>query len=219
MIRAHLSAMVLALALAAGCSGTFTSKAPVSRAYVLRPAPAAADSVAADGAAADGAAGAAAKPAFDGTLRIQRPNPGPGFETDRILLLRDGRELDFYATGHWAAPVPDMVAALAIETLRRKPLFAGVYGEGTPMRADFFLQITVRDFVAAYPGGSDAPVARVVLDCTLGRRLDRSVIAAFTAQGSAPAPANRMGEVVAAYEAALQQAMAGMAESLAAAAR
>jgi ABC-type uncharacterized transport system auxiliary subunit len=206
----QLPATALVLALCAGCSGTFTSKAPVSRAYVLRPAPST---------PADVGANSAVKPAFDGTLRVHRPNPDPGFETDRILLLRDGRELDFYATGHWAAPMPDMVEAIAIETLRGKPLFAGVYGESTPMRADFFLQITVRAFVAEYRGGADAPVARVVLDCTLGRRLDRSVIAAFAAEGSAPAAANRMGEVVAAYEAALWQAMGAVSESLAAAAK
>lgn len=209
MTRARLPASILActLALCAGCSGTFTSKAPVSHAYVLRPA----------AAAAAGGDSATAKPAFEGTLRIQRPNPGPGFETDRILLLREDRRLDFYATGHWAAPIPDMVASLAIESLRRAALFSGVYGEGTPMRSDYFLQITVRDFVAEYAGGADAPVARVVLDCTLGRRLDRSVVAAFTAEGRAPAAANRMNEVVAAYESALQQALTSATASLAAA--
>lgn len=208
MIRISLQATVLActLALAAGCSGTFTSKAPVSRAYVLH--------------AASATPEAAATPmttAFDGTLRVARANPGPGFETDRVLLLRDSRELDFYSTGHWAAPIPDMVTALAIESLRRAALFPGVYGEGTPMRSDYFLQIAVRDFVAEYANEGDAPVARVVLDCTLGRRLDRTVIATFTARGQAPATANRMGEVIAAYEAALQQALAGVTTSLAAA--
>jgi ABC-type uncharacterized transport system auxiliary subunit len=207
VIRASLHLTVLAgtLALAAACSGTFTSKAPVSRAYVLHAAPA--------------AESAAAAPRFDGTLRIQRANAGPGFETDRVLLLRERRELDFYATGHWAAPIPDMVAALAIETLRRTALFPGVYGEGTPMRADYFLQIAVRDFVAEYAEGGEAPVARVVLDCTLGRRLDRTVIASFTARGEAAATANRMGEVIGAYESALQQALAGVSASLAAAAK
>lgn len=200
-------ALVCAVVLLAGCGGVFTSKAPVSRAYLLHlpPAPA-------------GEANTAT-PAFTGTLRIPRPIPGPGFETDRILLLREGRELDYYATGHWAAPIPDMVAARAIEALRRERLFGGVYGEGTPMRSDYFLQIAVREFLADYGAGDGAPVARVVLDCTLAKRLDRSVVASFTAEGSETAAANRMGEVVAAYEAALQQALASAAASLAAAAK
>jgi len=202
VIRASLPAVVLActLALCAGCSGAFTSKAPVSHAYVLHPAPA-----------------AAARPAFDGTLRIRRPIPAPGFETDRILLLREGRELDYYANGRWAAPIPEMIEALSVESLRRAGHFAAVYGENSPMRTEYFLQIVVRNFVAEYTGDADSPVVRVTLDCTLGQRLDRSVMASFTADGQALAAANRMNEVVAAYEAALQQAVAGISASLAAA--
>lgn len=216
MIRALRLAAACAgmLAVTAGCSGLFTSKAPVSRAYMLRPAvvaPAAAE------AAAGGAP--ATKPPFTGTLRVPRPNPAPGFETDRILLLREGRELDYYATGHWAGPIPDLVGALAVESLRRAQLFDGVYSEGAPIRTDYFLQIAIREFVADYGAGEGAPVARVVLDCTLARRLDRSVIAAFTAEGTSPAAANRMTEVVAAYEAALQQALGSASASLAAAAK
>lgn len=209
MSRALRPAMILAcvLALLAGCGGVFTSKAPVSRAYLLRLAPATAGEA------------NTATPAFAGTLRIPRPTAGPGFETDRILLLREGRELDYYATGHWAAPIPDMIAARVIESLRRDRLFNGIYGEDTPMRSDYFLQIAVREFVADYGAGEGAPVARVVLDCTLAKRLDRSVVASFTAEGSAPAAANRMGEVVAAYESALQQALASVSASLAAAAK
>lgn len=210
MNHASLSTAVLActLALCAGCSGTFTSKAPVSHAYVLRSAT-----------VTGGDHGAATPPAFDGTLRIRRPIPAPGFETDRILLLRDGRELDFYATGHWAAPIPDMIEALTVESLRRAAYFSAVYGENSPMRSEYFLQVIVRDFVAEYPGDDTVPVARVALECTLGRRLDRAVMATFTAEGQAPAAANRMNEVVAAYEAALQQALASAAASLAAAAK
>jgi ABC-type uncharacterized transport system auxiliary subunit len=94
-----------------------------------------------------------------------------------------------------------------------------VYGENSPMRSEYFLQVIVRDFVAEYAGDDTVPVARVALECTLGRRLDRAVMATFTAEGQAPAAANRMNEVVAAYEAALQQALASAAASLAAAAK
>lgn len=192
--------------LAAGCGGTFTSKAPISRAYVLYPASAAGEP-------------ARATPVFDGALRIARPAAGPGFETDRILLLRADRQLDFYANGHWAAPIPDMVGALAAETLRPRSLFASVYGDAVALRADYFLQIVVRAFVADYSRGGEAPVAQVLLDCTLVQRLDRTVLANFTVRGEVPAAANRMTEVVAAQEQALQQALESAAASIAAAAR
>lgn len=213
MTRIIRFAVVASLALlVAGCSGTFTSKAPVSRAYVLYPAPTAA------AAAIAGEPARSTAPAFNGALRITRPVPGPGFETDRILLLRADRQLDFFANGHWAGPIPDLIGALAGETLRPLPLFTSVYGDGTPLRSDYFLQIVVRAFVADYTRGGDAPVALVLLDCTLVQRLDRTVLANFTARGEVPATANRMTEVVAAQELALQQALASVAASLAAAA-
>jgi len=206
-MRIHRLAAVASLALlAAGCGGTFTSKAPVSRAYVLYPASAA-------------AAGEPVRttPIFSGALRITRPVPGPGFETDRILLLRADRQLDFYANGHWAAPIPDVIGALARETLQPRGLFTSVYGDGTPLRADYFLQVVVRAFVADYTRGEN-PVALVLLDCTLVQRLDRTILANFTARGEAPAAANRMTEVVAAHEQALQQALESVVASIAAAA-
>lgn len=205
----RLGAVASLALLVAGCGGTFTSKAPVSRAYVLYPAPIAVASATAD-------EPARTAPAFAGALRISRPVPGPGFETDRILLLRADRQLDFFANGHWAAPIPDMIGALAGETLRREALFTSAYGDGTPLRSDYFLQIVVRAFVADYSRGGDSPVALVVLDCTLVQRLDRTVLANFTVRGEAPAAANRMTEVVAAHELALQQALAGLVSSLAA---
>lgn len=218
MTRTIRLAAVASLALlVAGCSSTFTSKAPVSRAYVLYPAStaAAASSVAAVDA---GGEPARAAPVFAGALRISRPVAGPGFETDRILLLRADRQLDFYANGHWAGPIPDMIGALAGETLRPRSLFTSVYGDGTPLRSDYFLQIVVRAFLADYSRGGDSPVALVLLDCTLVQRLDRTVLANFTARGEAPAAANRMTEVVAAQERALQQALESVVTSLAAAA-
>jgi len=208
--------------LAAGCGGTFTSKAPISRAYVLYPAQAAvaaATTGEADAPRERGASGEAARaaPAFPGALRITRPAAGPGFETDRILLLRADRQLDFYANGHWAAPIPDMIGALVGETLRHRSLFTSVYGDGVALRSDYFLQVFVRAFLADYSRGGEAPVALVLLDCTLVRRLDRAVLANFTARGEAPAAANRMTEVVAAHEQALQQALESAVATIAAA--
>jgi ABC-type uncharacterized transport system auxiliary subunit len=42
----------------------------------------------------------------------------------------------------------------------------------------------------------------VALDCTLGRHRDRKLLASFSAQGSAPASDDRLGEVIEAFEAA-----------------
>jgi hypothetical protein len=47
----------------------------------------------------------------------------------------------------------------------------------------------------------------VALDCTLGRHRDRELLATFTAQGSAVARADRLSDVVAAFDAATTAAV------------
>jgi ABC-type uncharacterized transport system auxiliary subunit len=51
----------------------------------------------------------------------------------------------------------------------------------------------------------------VALDGTLGRRADRGVVATFVAETGQDAASNRMGAVVAAFDAALQAALRDVA--------
>lgn len=209
-----------AVALLSSCSGTFTSDAPVSHAYVLRAATATATASATATGAATGAATATTSAASDGTpasLRVSRPAASPGLETDRILLARPDRQLDFFANGHWAGAVPDIVGSLAIETLRAAPGAGTVYGEGTPFPSDYVLHMVVRNFEAHYLNADGAPSVQVTLDCTVGRRLDRTVIATFVAESTVPAEANRLTEVVAAFERASHGALAVVNERVQAA--
>lgn len=191
--------LLVAAGLVAACSGTFTSDAPVSHAYVLRPTntavPPATDSA------------APARAAAAASLRVARPAASPGLDTDRILLVRPDRQLDFYANGHWAGAIPDIVGSLAIETLRGAVGAGTVYGEGTPFPADYVLHIVVRNFEAHYVGADGGPRVQVTLDCTVGRRLDRTVIATFVAESTVPADANRLTAVVEAFERATQGAL------------
>ncbi len=43
-----------------------------------------------------------------GSVLVQRPEAGPGLDSDRIVLLRSDSRFDFYAASRWAAPAPDM---------------------------------------------------------------------------------------------------------------
>ena len=63
------------------------------------------------------------------------------------------------------------------------------------------------------------PEVHVVFDCIIGRREGRDVVASFSAAGSALATANRLGEVVAAFEQATGTALAALSQQAQAAAR
>jgi cholesterol transport system auxiliary component len=162
------------------------------------------------------AAGATGGPA---TLRVPRPLAAPGLDGDRIALLRTDRTLDYFAANRWSGRVPELVQALALDTLRAAGGYRAVQPEEAPFSYDETLQIEVRDFQAEYAAAAAAPVAKVALVCTLGRRSDRAVLATFRLEGSAAATDNRMHAIVAAFDAALDAALAGLPERLAAAPR
>ena len=57
----------------------------------------------------------------------------------------------------------------------------------------------------------------VAFDCTLGRHRDRELLSSFTAQGSAVAAADRLNDVVAAFETAATAAVSELEKQAAAA--
>ena len=185
--------LTLASALLLGsCGGVFESDLPAAQAYVLRLPPRA-------------AAPAAETPR--GSVLLQRPEAGPGLDSDRIALLRSDNRFDFYAASRWAAPAPDLVESVIVDALRAGGSFSAVFDDTSPYAPRYSLRVTLRRFEADYTVAGRAPTVYVVLDCTLGRHRDRELLASFTAQGSAVASEDRLTAVVAAFEAATATAM------------
>ena len=176
----------------AGCGSLFESTLPSPQHYVLR-LPARTPSTTA--------------PVNPGSLRVQRPEAGPGLESENIALLRSGQRFDIYAATHWAAPAPDLMESVIVDQLRGAGVFAAVFDDSSPYAPTYNLRCELRRFEADYTGGGNAPTIHVALDCTLGRHRDRALLSSFTAHGSAVASADRLGEVVAAFESASTAAL------------
>jgi cholesterol transport system auxiliary component len=189
-------AIVLPLALS-GC-GVFDSKLAAPQTYVLR--------------LPDNAASGTAATA--GSVLVQRPEAGPGLNSERIALLRTDRRFDFFAAALWAAPAPDIVESVIVDSLRGTGAFTAVFDDAAPFVPRYDLRVTMRRFEADYTAGAGLPTVHVVLDCTLGRHRDRALIANFTAQGSAPAGEDRLGSVVAAFEGAVGTALAELTRTV-----
>jgi len=187
-----------------GCSGVFDSSVEPPQAYVLRLPPAAASAAAANA----------------GTVQLQRPEAGPGLDSERIALLRSDRRFDFYAASRWAAPAPDVIESVMIDALRATGSFSAVFDDSSPFAPRYDLRCALRRFESDYTAGGRAPTVHVALDCTLGRHRDRALLGSFTAQGSSVASEDRLTAVVAAFEAATAAAMTELgrasAETLAA---
>ena len=196
-------AIAVLAGLLAGCSSFFHSDSPPTQVYVLR---------------------AAAHPATDAarpgaSLHISRPMAGPGLESDHILLVQSDHRMSYYVASRWPAALPSVVEALAVDALRSSGVWSTVQDSGSAFASDYLLQIAIRRFEADYSTGSGAPQIHVVLDCTVGRRTGREVIASFVAEASASAAANRLAAVVSAFEDASNKALDEISEATAQAVR
>ncbi|HVO48732.1 MAG TPA: ABC-type transport auxiliary lipoprotein family protein [Steroidobacteraceae bacterium] len=191
---AWLSVSLAALQLAlAGCAGGLHSDTKAAQVYVLRTG---------TSPATDAVSGNRA------SIHVARPLAGPGLDDEHIVLVQPDHRMSYYVASRWPAPLPEVVESLALQTLRDSGAWSAVQGSSSSFPADYILQIAIRRFEADYSGRADAPQVRVVLDCTVGKRAGREIIANFVAEGSADAGANRMSEVVAAFEAASGKALA-----------
>jgi ABC-type uncharacterized transport system auxiliary subunit len=193
VIRIDRAFAVASLAGLWGCAGGFRSDVPAEQTYVLRAAPVQAEPLNA--------------PA---SLQVVRPLSGPGLETDRIMVLRSDRRLDFVSGSRWASDVPVLVESLAVDTLRGGA-FSAVYDSFAGFPADYVLRLNVRRFEADYTVG-DRPRVFVTFECVLGRRDERRALATFTAEGSADASASRVTALVAAFDTAVNAALGSLAE-------
>jgi cholesterol transport system auxiliary component len=177
--------------LLAGCSGGLHSDSPPNQVYVLR---------------------SVAHPKSDSapsavSLHLSRPIAGPGLDTDHILLVQSEHRMSYFVGSRWPGNLPAVVEGLAVDTLRSSGAWSTVQDSSSVFSADYLLQIVIRRFEADYAVSPGAPQVHVVLDCTVGKRVGREVVGSFMAEGSATAGANRVSEVVAAFEAAANQAL------------
>jgi cholesterol transport system auxiliary component len=187
---------IAVLAGTAGCSGGLHSSAPPTQVYVLRAAvPAQGDRIAHG----------------EASVRVGRPIAGPGLGSDHIVLVQSDHRMSYYVASRWPAALPELIEAMTVDTLRSSGAWSTVQDSSSAFSADYILQVVIRRFEADYADNANAPNVHVVFDCTVGKRAGREIIASFIAEGSATATANRLTDVMSAFEAASNQAMAGMA--------
>jgi cholesterol transport system auxiliary component len=183
--------VLVSLLLAGGCSNIFRSTSPATQVYVLRataqPRPELTQSTA--------------------SIHISHPIAAPGLGSDHIVLVASGHRMSYYLASRWPADLPAVVETLTVDTLRASGAWSTVQDSSSTFPTEYLLQIVIRRFEADYATASGAPEVHVVLDCTVGRRAGREVIASFMAEGSATTAANRLGNVVAAFEEASNKAL------------
>jgi cholesterol transport system auxiliary component len=197
---AALSLVMVALLASSGCSSLLPSSGAAPVTYVLRPAVV--------------AQATAAAPAS--SLQVQRVAVAPGYARDEVLLTQPDRRLDVYAASRWPDTLPVVMERLVVDALRQRGAWSVVHDAAAPFAADRLLRVTVRRFDAEYASVGQPPTVRVVMDATLARRGDRTVVSSFTVEAAQAASADRMSAIVAAFEQATGEALDRLAERAAA---
>lgn len=146
-----------------------------------------------------------------GSVHVGRPIAGPGLGSDHIVLVQSDHRMSYYLASRWPADLPAVVEALSVETLRASGAWSSVQDSSSAFTSDYILQIVIRRFEADYTTHPQAPEVHVVFDCTIGKRSERELMTSFVAEGAAAAAANRLSDVVAAFEDASNKALGVMA--------
>jgi cholesterol transport system auxiliary component len=157
----------------------------------------------------------------DWQLLIDAPVSPAGLNTARIALQDSPIELRYFSLASWTDSAPRMVQALIVESFENSGKIVSVGREQIGLRADFILKTELREFQAEYeeaipdkatelgPAASP-PWARVRINAKLVQMPQREIVAHQTFERRVRAKANRMSDIVDAFDEALGKALKSM---------
>ena len=153
---------------------------------------------------------AATRPQRDVVVEVALPRAWPGFDTTRIVYVRQPYELDYFAASRWADTPAKMLGPLLARALEQTGSFRAVVqppsAAPADVRVDTELVRLQQDF-ATRPSRVEITL-RVQLTDLHGRR----VVAVREFEGAESAPSEDAAGGVAAANAALQRMLGDVAE-------
>ncbi len=122
----------------------------------------------------------------------------PGLDTDRLLILEPGARLNHYAAARWPDSIPEVLESLLRTTLESTGRFSRLARGPTSRSMDWALELEVREL---YTLANERRV-RMVLSGYVSCGASDYAIAM---QATAGIGDNRLSEIVAAYQQALNE--------------
>jgi len=140
-------------------------------------------------------------------LSVARPRAASSLDTDRVAVVMPGGGFDYLAGVRWADPAPQMLQQLLVQAFAADGRFATAVAAPSRVPTDLMLDVELRQFEAVYADEKAAPRVRVELQVTLVDTRKGTRIATFRAASEAAADHNRRQSVVAAFDAATDEAL------------
>ena len=149
------------------------------------------------------------KSTFDGVLPMVRwqliveaPTAAAHLNSGRIALQMTPTSSDYYAASAWIDRAPLMVQTRTIESFENSKRIVGVGRDAVAVKANYILQTDLREFQAEYFHGG-APIAHVRIIARMVRMPDRQIVGAAAFERCWRAKADKIPEVVKAFDEAL----------------
>ncbi len=135
-------------------------------------------------------------------LIVETPSAAANINSGRIALQMTPTSSDYYAQSAWVDRAPLMVQTRAVESFENSKRIVGVGRDPVAVRANYILQTELREFQAEYFHGG-APIVRVRVVSRLVRMPDRQIVGAAAFERCWRARADKIPEVVKAFDEAL----------------
>jgi len=150
-------------------------------------------------------------PTVNWQLVLETPLANAGIDTVRIGLQRTPTLFEYYARSNWSDRAPQMVQTLMIESFENSRRIVAVGRDSVALRADFVLKTELREFQAEY-FGSAIPQAHVGMTARLVKMPRRAIIGSESFEAKVPAKADRMVDIVDAFDEALGKVLRRIVE-------
>jgi cholesterol transport system auxiliary component len=142
-------------------------------------------------------------------LLVEPPATSGAIDTDRILVKPSPLQVQYLSGARWIDSVPDLVQALIVETLQNTGAFRFVTRTTTGPFPDYTLLSEILDFQAEATGDPELPLQiRVTFSLALVREDDGAIVSSRRVTASRPAASAATADVVTAFNAATDQALA-----------
>jgi len=141
-------------------------------------------------------------------LEVDTPAAAAGIDTGRIALRDTPTNLDYFAGVSWTDRAPQMVQGLLVESFENSGRIVAVGRDTAGLRPDCVLKTELRDFQAEYPGDrARLPRLHVRLSAKLIAMPRRTIEASETFEATVDAPSARFGDIIAAWDRAMNQVL------------
>jgi cholesterol transport system auxiliary component len=135
-------------------------------------------------------------------LAVEVPNAGANLNTGRIAITNSPTSYDYYSKTAWTDRAPMMVQTRIIDSFENSHKIVAVAREAIGLRANYVLQVDLRNFEAMYFYGG-TPIVHVRVVAKLVRMPDRQIIGVGTFERCVRARADKVRSVVEAFDQAL----------------